>query len=228
MTEKDPSMKTARIAVGVFAAALFLLLVSACLPGLRHDQPSPVEQIPPDQRDPYDWILLSARKEVVNKTRYDAAYQVISYPGGDVDPGIGACTDLIVRALRGAGYDLQELIHEDMRDNFHLYPRLWGLDGPDPNIDHRRTQNQLVFLERFGESLPLEVNEETLPLWRHGNLVYWLFPDGQQHTGVISDRTNRNGIPLVIHNASITREEDCLLRWKIIGHYRFPPEQGNQ
>ncbi len=183
---------------------------------------SPVEQIPPEDRTVYDWILIGARKEVKNGTFYDASYQALAYPGGDIDSSSGACTDVIIRALRHAGYDLQVLIHDDMKEHFSIYPHLWGLSGPDPNIDHRRTQNQMFFFERYGEILTLEVSDETLSKWRHGDLIYWLFPDGQQHTGVISDRRNRQGIPLVIHNASVAKEENCLLRWNIIGHYRFP------
>lgn len=183
---------------------------------------SPVEQIPPEERTVYDWILIGAREEVKNNTRYDASYQAMAYPGGDVESSSGACTDVIIRALRFSGYDLQVLIHEDMKEYFLMYPRLWGLSGPDSNIDHRRTQNQMVFFERFGETLPLEVSEETLSQWRHGDLVYWLFPDGQQHTGVISDLKNREGIPLVIHNAGVAREQNCLLKWEIIGHFRYP------
>lgn len=218
----------------LFTVGLILLSAAALLrmpeifsrsPGSAFYEPSPVEKIPPAERSIPDLILLGAREEVKRKTRYDAAYQVIGYPGGDVDPAQGACTDVIIRALRAAGFDLQELIHEDMRDNFDLYPQLWGLNGPDPNIDHRRTQNQMLFFERFGEKLTLEVTEADLPQWRHGDFVYWRFPGGQQHTGVISDRTNERGIPLVIHNSNIAREEDCLLRWKIIGHYRFPKQQ---
>ncbi|MEW5784163.1 MAG: DUF1287 domain-containing protein [Bacillota bacterium] len=185
-------------------------------------EPSPVELIPLEQRNTYDLILLEAREEVRKGVRYDASYQTLSYPGGDVDPGRGACTDVIVRALRGVGYDLQVLIYEDMSDNFHLYPQLWGLEKPDPNIDHRRTQNQIIFLKRFGQELPTAVSDDNKSAWRHGDLVYWLLPDGQQHTGIISDRTNTAGIPLVIHNAGVAREEDCLLRWTIIGHFRFP------
>lgn len=183
---------------------------------------SPVEQIPPAERTVYDWILIGAREEVKKGTRYDASYQALSYPEGDVHSSSGACTDVIIRALRYAGYDLQVLIHQDMKDYFSIYPQLWGLSGPDSNIDHRRTQNQMIFFQRFGETLPLDVSEETLSQWRHGDLVYWLFPDGQQHTGVISDLKNRQGIPLVIHNAGVAREENCLLRWEIIGHYRYP------
>lgn len=209
----------------LFAAALFRIPeILSWIPVKNFHEPSPVENIPPATRGISELILLGAREEVKRKTHYDAAYQAISYPGGDVDPALGACTDVIIRALRAAGFDLQELIHVDMRDNFDLYPQLWGLNGPDPNIDHRRTQNQMFYFERFGEKLTLEVAEADLAQWKHGDFVYWRFPNGQQHTGVISDRTNERGIPLVIHNSSIAREEDCLLRWEIIGHYRFPKQ----
>ena len=183
---------------------------------------SPVENVPHAELTIADQILLGAREEVKRKTRYDAAYREISYPGGDIDPAGGACTDVIIRALRAAGFDLQVLIHEDMCDHFDLYPQIWGLNSPDPNIDHRRTQNQICFFERFGEKLTVGVTGDALDEWAHGDFVYWRFPDGQQHTGVISDRVNGRGVPLVIHNSSVAREDDCLLRWEIIGHYRFP------
>lgn len=194
-----------------------LLKKGGIIPG-----PSPVEGMAVEELDTPDLILLGAREEVKRKTRYDAAYRILGYPCGDVDRAYGACTDVIIRALRRAGFDLQELIHNDMHDHFALYPQLWGAEGPDPNIDHRRTQNQMFFFERFGEILTLEVTEAELPQWRHGDFVYWRFPGGQQHTGVISDLSNGRGVPLVIHNNSIAREEDCLQRWEIIGHYRFP------
>ncbi|HHW73719.1 MAG TPA: DUF1287 domain-containing protein [Firmicutes bacterium] len=208
---------------------LILLLVAIWYGSPAHcrwrlHSPSAVEQIPPDERTVPDLILLGAREEVRKRTRYDASYQAVCYPGGDVDPGRGACSDVIIRALRAAGYDLQLLIHEDMAENFNLYPQLWNLSSPDPNIDHRRTQNQMIFFGRFGEELTLGTAEEDLPQWKHGDFVYWRFAGGQQHTGVISDRTNSRGIPLVIHNGSVAREEDCLLRWEIIGHYRFPAQ----
>lgn len=185
---------------------------------------SPVEQIPKEERTVPDLILLGARNEVTNGTRYDASYVSIDYPGGDVDPDTGACTDVVIRAFRHAGIDLQQLIHEDMRDNFHLYPDNWGLNAPDPNIDHRRVPNQMLFFERFGTALTLQV-EDHLQEWRWGDVVYWRFVDGREHCGIISDRTGRDGVPLVIHNAGIAREENCLQRWEIIGHFRYPGER---
>lgn len=190
------------------------------LPGMNVS-PSPVEAIPEEELATADLILLGARREVKNKTRYDAAYVAVSYPGGDVPSDRGACTDVVVRAFRHAGIDLQQLIHEDMKKNFSLYPQKWGLDSPDSNIDHRRVPNQACFFERYGLVLTPEV-EEHLEEWQWGDVVYWRFPDGRDHCGIISDRTNRDGVPLVIHNAGLAREEDCLLRWEITGHFRYP------
>jgi len=184
-------------------------------------QPSPVEKIPASQRVSADWIVIGAREEVKKGTRYDASYQAISYPGGDVSSDRGACTDVVIRALRQAGYDLQQLIHEDMTSNFAVYPQNWGLSKPDPNIDHRRVPNQMTFFQRHGQSLTCQV-EGHLDEWRWGDIVYWRFDNGLEHCGVISDLQGKSGRPLVIHNAGIAREEDCLERWEIIGHYRYP------
>ncbi len=190
------------------------------LPGMNVS-PSPVEEIPEDELATADLILLGARQEAKNRTRYDAAYTAISYPGGDVTSDRGACTDVVVRAFRHAGIDLQQLIHEDMKKNFSLYPQKWGLGGPDPNIDHRRVPNQACFFERYGLPLTPEV-EGHLEEWQWGDVVYWRFPNGRDHCGIISDRTNGDGIPLVIPNAGLAKEEDCLLRWEITGHFRYP------
>lgn len=191
------------------------------LPRSRPALPSPVEEIPEGERTTADLILLGARQEAVNKTSYDAAYATISYPGGDVPPDRGACTDVIVRAFRHAGLDLQQLIHEDMEKNFSLYPQRWGLKCPDSNIDHRRVPNQAFFFTRHGMQLTLEV-EGHFDEWQWGDVVCWRFANGRDHCGIISDRTKSDGLPLVIHNAGQAKEEDCLLRWEITGHFRYP------
>lgn len=188
---------------------------------VKNPQPSPVETIPASQRVSADWIVIGAREEVHNRTRYDASYQVISYPGGDVASDRGACTDVVIRALRQAGIDLQQLIHEDMTLDFAAYPQNWGLSRPDPNIDHRRVPNQMTFFQRHGTSLTCQVDGH-LDEWQWGDIVYWRFDNGLEHCGVISDRKSRSGRPLVIHNAGMAVEEDCLERWEIIGHYRYP------
>ncbi|MFO8059118.1 MAG: DUF1287 domain-containing protein [Bacillota bacterium] len=214
-------MRVRQLAVGL--SVLGIIMLTAVL-WAHFRQPtvpmSPVEMIPDEQLTATDRILLGARAEVRNRVRYDAGYYGLQYPGGDVPADRGACTDVVIRALRAAGCDLQVLIHEDMRERFDSYPQIWDLTEPDPNIDHRRTQNQIVFLKKYG--LELTTDPDLVEQWRHGDIVYWRFPNGNQHTGIISDRTNSRGQPLVIHNTYITREEDCLTRWEIIGHFRFP------
>ena len=155
-------------------------------------------------------------------TRYDAAYVTIGYPGGDVPLSQGACTDVVVRALRAAGYDLQKLIHEDMQQRWAAYPRTWGLSKPNPHIDHRRVPNQMVFLRKHARELTKTVNQSTLKQWQPGDLVFWRTGVKRLHTGVLSDSTDANGVPLVIHNGFICVEDNCLTRWPIIGHFRFP------
>jgi len=155
-------------------------------------------------------------------TTYDGTYRVISYPNGDVSGNKGVCTDVVVRALRGAGFDLQKLMHEDMKKNFRLYPQKWGLPKPDKNIDHRRVPNQMKFFARFGQTLPIGVSGSTLKSWQPGDIICWDMQNGQLHTGVVSDGVSSSGVPLVIHNGWLCVEDDSLTRWKIIGHYRFP------
>lgn len=154
--------------------------------------------------------LIQAREGAA----YTTGYFRIPYPNGDLARGKGVCTDVVVRALRHAGYDLQRLIHEDMRANFATYPRREA--RPDPNIDHRRCPNQAWFFRRHGRTLP------TTEDWRPGDVVYWKLDGGLDHTGVLSNRLNAKGLPYVVHNLGRCAEEDVLARWRIVGHYRYP------
>ncbi len=188
---------------------------------ISSSSPSPVEQIPADQLQTADLILLGARAEADNATIYDASYQALTYPGGDVDPERGACTDVVIRAYRRADIDLQVLLHEDMTVHFADYPQCWGLKGPDYSIDHRRVPNQMTFFKSHGQTLDC-TNYADPELWQWGDIVYWRFVNGDEHCGVVSDRRTKDGLPLVIHNAGVCREENALLRWEITGHYRYP------
>ena len=165
-------------------------------------------------------IVAAARAQ--QGTLYNASYANIAYPNGDLRKDRGACTDVVIRALRGAGYDLQKLIHEDISKNWQAYPRHWGLEQPDPNIDHRRVPNQMVYFARHGQKLTTEVSARTRKEWQPGDIICWKTGPRRWHTGVISDGLNKRGWPLVVHNGSICVEGDCLTRWPIIGHYRFP------
>ena len=160
--------------------------------------------------------IAAAAKRQVGVTRiYDPSYAAIRYPGGDVPPERGVCADVVIRAFRGAGVDLQQEVHRDMQAHFAVYQRLWGLNAPDANIDHRRVPNLMTFFERHGRSVGGE--------FRAGDVVAWRLLGGQYHIGVVAaDRTSDGARPLVIHNIGYgAQEEDVLYAFTIIGHYRW-------
>lgn len=163
-------------------------------------------------------LVQSAYAQVGKTVKYDPAYERIGFPGGDVPLERGVCTDVIVRAYRGIGVDLQALVNRDMRAAFGAYPKLWGLSRPDPNIDHRRVQNLAVFFKRHGKELP--VSQEASD-YKPGDIVTWRLPDGRPHIGLVSDRQG-GGRPLVVHNIGEGAQvEDALFEFTISGHYRY-------
>jgi uncharacterized protein YijF (DUF1287 family) len=166
-------------------------------------------------------VVASARAQVGVTTAYDPAYVKLGYPGGDVPRERGVCSDVVIRAFRGAGIDLQRLVHEDMRNHFRAYPALWGLRGPDRNIDHRRVPNLRRYFERRGMALPVTGRNAD---YRPGDVVSWVLPNGLAHVGIVSDRRAvlGNGRRLVVHNIGQgAREEDVLFAWRQDGHYRW-------
>ncbi|MBK8066448.1 MAG: DUF1287 domain-containing protein [Rhodanobacteraceae bacterium] len=166
--------------------------------------------------------LVDASREQIGVTlHYDPTYVRLAYPGGDVPPERGVCTDVLVRAWRRLGIDLQRLVHEDMRAHFARYPQNWGLRAPDRNIDHRRVPNLATFFSRHGQSLGTAGEDaEFLP----GDLVTWRLPSGVPHIGIVSDRKSASGTPLVVHNIGAgTREEDMLRGFQLTGHFRYRP-----
>ncbi len=165
-------------------------------------------------------LVDSARQQVGVTLSYDPVYRKLDYPGGDVPLSTGVCTDVVIRALRDQGLDLQQAVHEDMRAHFSVYPKNWGLRSTDRNIDHRRVPNLMTWLRRQGMAQPVS---EVATDYRAGDIVTWDLGRGLTHIGIVSDRQTTSGVPLVLHNiGSGTREEDILLRFKVIGHYRFP------
>lgn len=181
-----------------------------------HASASPQSHSPP--------LVTAARAQIGVTTRYDPAYRVLSYPGGDVPLDRGVCTDVVVRALRNQGLDLQARVHEDMRGNFSAYPAIWGLSRPDRNIDHRRVPNLMRWFERQGWQQPVTAAAAD---YAAGDIVAWkLNGNGLLHVGIVSDRRLADGTPLVLHNiARGTREENLLFQHAIIGHYRMPQRQ---
>lgn len=151
---------------------------------------------------------------------YDPSYFRISYPMGDVPAGKGVCTDVVIRAYRNLGVDLQQLVHEDMQTHFNVYPKRWGLKKTDTNIDHRRVPNLMVFFERFGTVKPRSKNAAD---YVAGDIVCWDLGGGITHIGLVTEKKSSDGKRcLIVHNIGAGQVmEDVLFDWKIIGHYRY-------
>ena len=178
-------------------------------------------------------ILDGARKTLENGAVYDLSmgYYVLKYedgeytgkkvyPNGDLDPNIGVCTDVIVRALRKASIvDLQEAIHDDLLENWSDYPTWrWGLKKPDSNIDHRRVMNLEVWFNKYWQEMDYKN-------FKPGDIVVWdMNQDGaSDHIGIVTDKQVNNRF-YVIHNhpdPGHIAEEDKLFRWDMTGHYKI-------
>lgn len=158
-----------------------------------------------DQTD----ILQSARAYLATNPQYQSIYYATGYP----DDNHGVCTDVIAFALKGAGYDLMQLVDADIR----AHPEAYDVDIPDRNIDFRRVKNLAVWFRRHANSLSTNPNDTYE--WQGGDVVIL-----DDHIGIVSDQRNRRGVPYLIHHYSpfqTTYEEDVLSKYKITGHYRL-------
>ena len=169
-------------------------------------------------------LVSAALERTQHQVSYNGAYYRLDYPNGDVPANIGVCTDVVIRAYRTLGVDLQVLVHEDMAANFAAYPskRIWGLSSTDRNIDHRRVPNLQAFFARHGKSLPIS---QTPSDYKPGDLVTWMLPGNLPHIGIVTDKLAANmGTPKVVHNIGAgPRLEDMLFDYRITGHYRYEP-----
>ncbi len=172
----------------------------------------------------YDLLAISALELTKDKVKYDPAYYTIPYPNGDVADSLGVCTDVVIRAYRKRNIDLQQLVHEDMRENFHLYPKKWGLKNPDTNIDHRRVPNLMVFFSRHGTTLPITSNGAD---YKPGDIVCWYLTGMVTHIGLVSNKKSDDGKRFkIVHNIGAGQLLiDCLFDYTIIGHYRYGEAQ---
>lgn len=188
--------------------AAILMSLFACFAGAQ-------EKAKPDAK-----TLVKAAQDQIGKTlTYDPAYVSLTYPGGDVPIERGVCVDVVIRAMRACGVDLQKEVHEDMAKNFSRYPKLWGLSKTDKNIDHRRVPNLAKYFERKEKSLPVTKEAaDYLP----GDFVVCRLPIGLIHIMVVSSKKDDAGVPMIIHNIGQgAREESRLFEFKIEGHYRW-------
>jgi len=165
-------------------------------------------------------IVNGARQEVAQGTVYDGSY----FQGGYPPEGRGACSDVIWRALKNAGYDLKKMVDDDIRSN----PNIYGATGrkPEPNIDFRRVSNLQIFFKSHAQELTTEIvpgDVTNLTNWQPGDIVVFGLP--LEHIGIISNQRGPEGVPLMIHNCGPKASEDSyyLLNWpsKITHHFRF-------
>jgi len=165
-------------------------------------------------------LVNAALERTLHQVRYDGRYRKIAYPMGDVPDTVGVCTDLVIRAYRAVGIDLQKRVHEDMRSDFRAYPDLWGLSRPDSNIDHRRVPNLQRFFERHGTIRPRSLVATD---YEPGDLVTWMLPGNLPHIGMVTDKAAPvTGRPLIVHNIGAGPTlEDMLFDYPITGHFRF-------
>jgi uncharacterized protein len=163
-----------------------------------------------------DSVLVLTKQKVT----YDPAYIVIAYPNGDVPSDKGVCTDVVIRAYRKMGIDLQKEVHEDMKLNFNKYPKNWGLKSTDRNIDHRRVPNLMTFFSRHGYVKKITYNPND---YEPGDIVCWDLGKGITHIGIVSKiKSLDKNRYLIVHNIGEGQVlEDCLFEFKIIGHYQY-------
>ena len=167
-----------------------------------------------------DTLSVSALELINQEVTYDPGYFSIDYPNGDIPGDKGVCTDVIIRAYRLIGIDLQKDVHEDMKANFDKYPKIWGLTKPDKNIDHRRVPNLMKLFERKGTVKPITQNpEDYIP----GDIVCWNLASGVPHIGIVVHLKSEDSLRyLIVHNIGAGQVlEDCLFDFEIIGHYRY-------
>jgi uncharacterized protein YijF (DUF1287 family) len=171
-----------------------------------------------------DEFALKLSNAAIDLTRqqvsYDPGYYSIPYPNGDIPADKGVCTDVVIRAYRKLGIDLQKEVHEDMSSNFNRYPKNWGLKSTDTNIDHRRVPNLMTFFSRHGQIKNASLNPgDYVP----GDIVTWDLGRGIPHIGiVINKKSNDNKRYLVVHNIGRGQEiSDCLFSFRITGHYSY-------
>lgn len=158
-----------------------------------------------DQTD----ILNNVRTYIATKPKYKSKYYDTGYPNDNY----GVCTDVVAFGLKGAGYDLQELVDQDIRENRSKY----NIKTVDKNIDFRRVRNLKIYFDNYTISLSTSLDD--ISDWQGGDIV--IFPS---HIGIVSDKRNKDGIPFLIHHANPYQryyEEDVLKMYKIEGHYRI-------
>lgn len=189
------------------AHALLLLLIM--LPLIGFAPLSPLQaQAKPEPSSFYQRLVSAALARTQHVVIYNPKYFSIPYPGGDVPAHYGVCTDVVIRAYREVGVDLQKEVHKKM--------------GGDRNIAHRRVRVLRKFLKSVGASLPVSQNPAD---YKPGDMVTYYIPEAifsKDHIAIVSDKKGISGNYMIVHNIGLgPKLDDDLMTYKITGHYRY-------
>ena len=198
---------------------IILLLITTCC----ETHKSEAIKLVPREVEPIGFVekLSSvALEQTTKQVSYDGAYTKISYPNGEVPENIGVCTDVVIRAYRKFGIDLQVDVHKDMKIAFDKYPNKWGLSSTDTNIDHRRVPNLEVFFKRKGIELPITNSASD---YQPGDIVTWRIWGLTPHIGIVVNKLSEDKQRfLIVHNIGQgPKLEDTLFDFHISGHFRY-------
>ncbi len=183
-----------------------------------------------------DAIVRTAEGMLARDVVFDDSYRALRYPGGDVPADRGTSADLLVRALRGAGFDLQVALQEDRQRAPQAYPlQRWKRKTPDRSVDHRRVANQAAFLKRHAQAFDAAVHDRALQTYLPGDIVLWgsVRSEYPTNVGIVRAARAADGAPYVITMAPKERGisgHHLLTEWFVKGHYRvtqrlFEPPQ---
>ena len=172
-----------------------------------------------DSLKPLEKAVLQAELQTQLYCTYDGAYRGMNYPGGDIERSRGVCTDVLIRSLRAADIDLQQLIHQEMKRDLAPYYARYHTKSIDRNIDHRRTQNIQTYLTSMGAKL--NISNMSPEDYKTGDIIFWDIAAG--HTGIVVESMNDDKTThLVVHNIGRGPEyEDLLTYWPPLEAYRL-------
>ena len=200
-----------------------VFLVNSLVARQTHELAEQARQHAPSKDTFAGKLVHAALDRTHQAVRYDPAYVRLAYPGGDVPAETGVCTDEVIRSYRTLGFDLQKLVHEDMRRNFSSYPGNWSLARPDTNIDHRRVPNLQTFFKRQGAALPVTRRAAD---YKPGDLITCTVAGRLPHIALVVPSPDGGERPWIVHNIGEGPQmEDRLFEFPLTGHYRWHPRR---
>lgn len=197
--------------------------------GMEDSAPLILPVWPDPMHDDHRRMVQCAERQVGHAVRLSTRYHAMSYPWGDLPSHLGSSPDLLVRCLRDAGIDLQQMVHVDRTNHPRRYPlHLWTQTRPDRSIDHRRLANLHAFFKTYASSLPTAADTvERCTVFQPGDIVFWAIDNSLEHpklAGIVSDRRDSQGVPLVatlVPSERYMTDHHRINEWPIASHFRL-------